>query len=608
MKKIIYSALVASLAFGGMLSMQSCGDELTPYPWIKQEEGPAQDEDLAESDMEVLESQLRAAIPHMLNYAHEAGGSTSWAAHKYQYQRSNSIDNYAGYWTTTKANFAFGPALPTLYTENNGYLGGPLDNVTFQYSKSAIRSWDKATYTEIDEATGEKTQVLRPRPEWRAIALICQAYIGHEIVDFYGVCPFNDWRDWKRTTPINYEAGAEVYKQILADLDEAIATLKERQPSPADLQRVEGAMANFTISGWEWQYWVKFANSIKLRMAMNIVDYQDPDPFYGPEDGDGVRKPFVARNIAEEAVKDEIGVLTDADARDIAHHSGGTWNCVYYMLNHSWNDTRLCASLENILKHFNSPLLTTWFSPNTNQIKSTSGVVAPTGIYGVRAGLMMMDTGAPDTGGYGPFGRIDESQKHMKQPFFKRTEAMFLRAEGALRGWDMGGDAKDLYERGIRLSLEEWDCGDQADAYLAQDNLPAVQYCDYYQRTNDCDGRVTVGVKWNDGDPKELKLEKIITQKYIANFPMGAEAWTTYRRTGYPRLFPVKVNNMPSVDTEMQIRRLSFERTENNGVEIEQITQLLGGTQDNGTRVFWDVNSRTWGKDAQGQYIPDNHL
>ena len=88
---------------------------------------------------------------------------------------------------------------------------------------------------------------------------------------------------------------------------------------------------------------------------------------------------------------------------------------------------------------------------------------------------------------------------------------------------------------------------------------------------------------------------------------MGAEAWTTVRRTGYPRLFPVKVNNMMNVDTEMQIRRESFVQNPNNGAEIAQITELLGGTQDCGTRVFWDVLSATWVKDpATGQYIPKN--
>ncbi|WP_289290074.1 SusD/RagB family nutrient-binding outer membrane lipoprotein, partial [Muribaculum intestinale] len=75
-------------------------------------------------------------------------------------------------------------------------------------------------------------------------------------------------------------------------------------------------------------------------------------------------------------------------------------------------------------------------------------------------------------------------------------------------------------------------------------------------------GRVSIGVKWNEADDDETKLEKIITQKYIGNFPMSAEAWTTFRRTGYPRLFPVYLNPMyPDVDYELQIRRMTFKET-----------------------------------------------
>ena len=48
-----------------------------------------------------------------------------------------------------------------------------------------------------------------------------------------------------------------------------------------------------------------------------------------------------------------------------------------------------------------------------------------------------------------------------------------------------------------------------------------------------------IGVKWNDGDAFDTKLEKIITQKYIASFPYSWEAWVDLRRTGYPKLFPV---------------------------------------------------------------------
>lgn len=602
MKKTIISAAFALLALSPVL--QSCGDELKPYPWIVGGEDVVdKDPDAKPESMDILERELRGAIPFMLNYSHEPTGT--WAPHKYQYYRANTVDNYAGYWTVTKANFAFGPALPTLYTDNNGYLGGPSDHQIFQQAKNAIMY-----AADFVDADGNEDF----RPEWRAIALIIEAYSAHEIVDIYGVCPFNDWRVNKRTSPLNYESGVEVYKQIFADLDEAIATLKDRQPSAVDLQRVEGTDKQKTCTGWDWTYWVKFANSIKLRMAMNMVDYTEGGTY-----GEGANeRPFNAKSIAETAVAD--GVLTDADSRDIAYYSYDTWTCCLYNICNSWNDLRLCASLENILKHFNCPLMNVWFDENAYVIQNAAGVRAPNGVYGVRIGLMMEDTGNGDSGGYGPFATLSGRCQYMKQPFFKRTEALMLMAEGALRGWNMGSTAKDFYERAIRLSFREWaedltsplfdvdQASQLADEYLAQDELPTVEYRDYYKRENDIAGRVSIGVKWNDSDPNELKLEKIITQKYIVNFPMSAEAWTNYRRTGYPRLFPPKYNNMANVDTELGIRRCTFERTPNNGEEIDQITELLGGEQTAGTRVFWDVNSLSWGKDAKGFIIPDNHL
>lgn len=120
------------------------------------------------------------------------------------------------------------------------------------------------------------------------------------------------WRNGERTN-LTYQSGPDVYKQIFADIDEAIAILKETQPSEADFQRVEGTDPYKSCCDWDWRRWVKFANSIKLSMAMNMVDYNDPDPVYGPDS-----KPFVAQNIAEEAVKDEVGVLIPGD-RDIAY-------------------------------------------------------------------------------------------------------------------------------------------------------------------------------------------------------------------------------------------------------------------------------------------------
>ena len=598
MKKSIISIALAGLMLAPAVALTSCGDQFQEeYPWIKNEgaEGSISEESQGRYDMDALELELRGAIPFMVNYSHEPTGS--WAPHKYQYYRANTIDNYCGYWTTTKANFAFGPALPTLYTDDNGYLGGLLDTQIYQYSKDALLYAASMT----DTITGESVA----RPEWRALALIIQGYFTHEVVDAYGVAPFTDWRNTKRDNHLTYEGGAAVYKQILTDLDEAIVILKDRQPSAADLQRVEGPDANKTMTDWQWQKWVKLANSLKMRMAMNMVDYQDEDPTYGPD-----AKPFSTREIIEEVMTDHIGPIMDTDDRDIAYVSNGTWTCCLYFMGQSWNDIRLNASMENILKHFRNPLLYIWFDKNAYDIKNASGVIAKTrDVYGVRAGLMMEDTGAPDKGGYGPFAILSTNMQYMDQAFFKRAETMFILAEAALRGYNVGGSAEDFYKRGIRVCMRQYGVSDaEIEAYLNQTNLPAVNYIDYYQRANDIEGRVTCDVKWNDADSKELKLEKIITQKWIANFPMGAEAWTTYRRTGYPRLFPVRFNNMQGVDTELQIRRMTFTETGNNGPEIQGITELLGGSQTAGTQVFWDINSRSWSKDENGLIIPDNHL
>jgi hypothetical protein len=88
-------------------------------------------------------------------------------------------------------------------------------------------------------------------------------------------------------------------------------------------------------------------------------------------------------------------------------------------------------------------------------------------------------------------------------------------------------------------------------------------------------------------------LERIITQKWIAIYPDGQEAWADYRRTGYPRLFPV-VNNFSggTISTTTQIRRLAYpsnEYTTNSVAVNAAVANLLGGPDNGGTRLWWDT-------------------
>ena len=97
---------------------------------------------------------------------------------------------------------------------------------------------------------------------------------------------------------------------------------------------------------------------------------------------------------------------------------------------------------------------------------------------------------------------------------------------------------------------------------------------------------------WDNAASNEEKLEKSITQKWIACYPEGCEAWAEQRRTGYPKLFPVVVNDSQgTIDTNLGPRRLNFFvgiKTA-NPEQYAALTKALGGTDNCGTRLWWDT-------------------
>ena len=103
-----------------------------------------------------------------------------------------------------------------------------------------------------------------------------------------------------------------------------------------------------------------------------------------------------------------------------------------------------------------------------------------------------------------------------------------------------------------------------------------------------------IGVKWSEGDSQETKLEKIITQKYIALFPLSTEAWAEMRRTGYPKVFPVlnTDDGDGSIEQGEMIRRIPWKATDPIAKERIKASGLpaLGGPDLQSTRLWWDVD------------------
>lgn len=154
-------------------------------------------------------------------------------------------------------------------------------------------------------------------------------------------------------------------------------------------------------------------------------------------------------------------------------------------------------------------------------------------------------------------------------------------------------EPENCYRRGVSLSFTQWQAAG-LERYLESD-ATAADYHDPVDPQNDIAARCRVTPRWDESADDELKLERIITQKWIAMYPEGCEAWAEQRRTGYPRLFPVRFNHSKgqSIDTETMIRRLPFPATmaTSDPEQYNALTGVLGGADHGGTRLWWDTGT-----------------
>lgn len=138
--------------------------------------------------------------------------------------------------------------------------------------------------------------------------------------------------------------------------------------------------------------------------------------------------------------------------------------------------------------------------------------------------------------------------------FFGNWETYFLLAEGALRGWASPMSAQQAYEKGIEASFQYWGVQNHLADYLASTNYNRAGTSVSWSHTAEPPASVAMnfvngytnetGVHnftypdnhlYKNGSVKNDHLTKIITQKYISQFPyLPLEAWNDHRRLGLP--------------------------------------------------------------------------
>lgn len=478
----------------------------------------------------------------------------------FQFWTNLSIDLFGGYFMTPHN---FGGNGNVDYKLNRGFCGGMYENYylhLFNNTRRLIAACDERGLT-----------------DYAAVMRVVQAYATANATDAYGPIAYNS--AIKGGTTFAYDSQEEIYNQIFKLLDDAIQGFKDGKSTAEELQAFD-----YWCNG-DKQLWIKVANQFKLRYAMRIVK----------------ANPTLAKQKAEEAVAG--GVLTSADRDILIDH--GYSNELTRMF--AWGDCGINANLVTILEGFKDPRINLYITKNTGKFTAQDGkdIEANSRYLGIRGGSNLPNK--PNS--WGNYSGI-VCDYSTPLPVMKVAEGYFLRAEGALRGWNMGGTAKDLYEEGIRVSIKNelkykgtfagvTSISDEAITNYINGTTAQENYVDPANSENNINALNTLPVKWDDNASNEEKLQRIITQKWIANFPLSTEAWAEYRRTGYPKLFPNRVNSSNgTIDTDEQIRRLIYSTVEQNTneAELEKGIEILNRENSStkfkgdigGTRVWWD--------------------
>lgn len=391
-------------------------------------------------------------------------------------------------------------------------------------------------------------------PNVYALAQIIKIAALNRATDTYGPIPYS--QIGKGEFNVAYDAQEAVYQLLFDELEEAIRTLSAFTGDKL-LPKFD------VVYEGDVKKWLKYANSLMLRMSIRVRFADNA----------------MAQKYAEMAVNHSAGVIeTEAESAKMGQGAGLQMKNPLYTIDGPYDDTRMGAVISCYLNGYNDPRMRIYFKKAN---------VAEEAWRGVRSGILGSGTR------YDNFSRVNVVENDPVY-WFRASETSFLRAEGALAGFEMHGTAEKFYNEGIIKSFDERGVPG-AGNYINSTSKPAA-YSDITNSSLNTGAPSDVTIRWENGATSEVKLEKIITQKYLAIFPDGQEAWTEWRRTGYPKQIPVKENktNM-GVKTgngySDGVRRMPYPRIEyDKNIENvrKAIVENFGGEDLASKKLWWD--------------------
>lgn len=397
------------------------------------------------------------------------------------------------------------------YFANGGGVSGWQGIVSYNWTTGDFSGLWATTYNILTDvqyviANSEGNATYK---EFNAAAKVLKAYNYALLVDTYNDVPYTEANLGDTKLQPKYDKGTDIYKSIVDLLDQSIATFKTVTTATPIFVKADPLFAgNPTL-------WAKFAQTLKLRLVLK-----------------GQGKVTFTNNTFDTSV----GFLTD-DA--IVNPGYGKLDGKQNPMWNAWAYNFAGAAVGAASQYAPTPFIMSFYNGTKLRDNGRIAVVYKTGATTPvnQLGYQQSDAGrglAPSSWFIGTNATTYDKIGILKgpdagQPLMLAAESYFLQAEANIKNL-VAGVSKTNFENGVTQSFN----------YLYKNNVntlttgkvPATDFASY-KTANALSSLVNYDLATTD----ELKLESIITQKYIAfNMIFGHEAWNEYRRTGYPRI------------------------------------------------------------------------
>ncbi len=380
----------------------------------------------------------------------------------------SAADNYWGSTANYSASQLFIQQWARIqYTDVDRYVFSNASFSSFWATIYANNITDLNTIIELGEAQGN--------PNYVGVAHILRAWDFQLLTDAFGDVPYSEAGNIDQYPNPVYDKQQDVYHGILKELDLALTTLTEGSAPISGDAIYKGSIGN----------WKKFANSLKLRIALRISD----------------REPDLSKQIVTQVLASPAGLISsNAENAKVTYEASPNWNPVAAIFS-TRQDSRISKTVVDRLYDLNDPRLPVYAELPKD---TTKYVGVPNGLTtGDAANLGLSKTSRP--GGY-------FTAAEAPAVILTYAEVLFLRAEAAARGLS-NEDAGDLYIKAITASFGQYGITNETtiNTYLVQ-----------------------ASVRYNPSNYKK----SIGDQKWIALFGQGLEAFAEWRRLDYPQLQP----------------------------------------------------------------------